>query len=92
MAAEADNPQDGVIAGGRPRALPPYTGHIDALLDESGMLDIGAVAVRTDVARRVGFHWRDQAADFFYVQAVKEELARLGLGVLKIPQTLYVHN
>ncbi|CAH0367064.1 unnamed protein product [Pelagomonas calceolata] len=94
MASEAARPpgSGGAIGGGRPRALPPYSGHIDATLDESGRLDVGAVAVRTDVARRVGFGWRHHAADFSYVRAVLEELARVGLEALKLPQTLYVHN
>ena len=94
MAAEAARPSGsaGEVGGGRPRALPPYSGHIDATLDESGRLDVGAVAVRTDVARRVGFGWRHHAADFSYVRAVLEELARVGLVALKLPQTLYVHN
>ena len=94
MAAEAARPpgSSGEVGGGRPRALPPYSGHIDATLDESGRLDVGAVAVRTDVARRVGFGWRHHAADFSYVRAVLEELARVGLEALKLPQTLYVHN
>ena len=74
------------------RVVAPYSGHIDATLDESGRLDVGAVAVRTDVARRVGFGWRHHAADFSYVRAVLEELARVGLEALKLPQTLYVHN
>ena len=65
MAAEAARPpgSGGEVGGGRPRALPPYSGHIDATLDESGRLDVGAVAVRTDVARRVGFGWRHHAAN-----------------------------
>ena len=94
MAAEAARPpgSGGEVGGGRPRALPPYSGHIDATLDESGRLDVGAVAVRTDVARRVGFGWRHHAADFSYVRAVLEELGRVGLEALKLPQTLYVHN
>ena len=94
MTAEAARPPGsaGEVGGGRPRALPPYSGHIDATLDESGRLDVGAVAVRTDVARRVGFGWRHHAADFSYVRAVLEELARVGLVALKLPQTLYVHN
>ena len=50
------------------------------------------VAVRTDIARRVGFAWRHHAADFAYVQAVRAELARVGLAAAKVPQTLYVHN
>ena len=36
--------------------------------------------------------WRHHAADFSYVRAVLEELARVGLEALKLPQTLYVHN
>lgn len=56
------------VGGGRPRALPPYSGHVDASLDASGLLDVGAVAVRTDVARRVGFGWRHHAADFAHAR------------------------
>ena len=92
MAAEARSAGPSAVGGGRPRSLPPYAGHIDATIDESGMLDVGAVAVRTDVSRAVGFGWRHHAADFAYVQAVRAELDRRGLRVLKLPQTLYVHN
>ena len=65
---------------------------VEEQITDAGRLDVGAVAVRTDVARRVGFGWRHHAADFSYVRAVLEELGRVGLEALKLPQTLYVHN
>mmetsp|Transcript_8364 Transcript_8364/g.11651 ORF Transcript_8364/g.11651 Transcript_8364/m.11651 type:complete len:298 (+) Transcript_8364:19-912(+) len=80
------------IGGGRPRALPPYSGHIDANLQISGQIDIGAFAVRTDIAKRVGFRWRHHAADFNYLQACLLQLNYLTLHHHKISQTLYVHN
>jgi len=93
MAAAAAEPgAAAAVGGGRPRALAPYAGHVDAALDVSGMLDVGAVAVRTDVARRVGFGWRHHAADFAYVGAVRSALAAAGLAAHKVAQTLYVHN
>ena len=72
--------------------MAPYAGHVDARLDAMGSLDVGAVAVRTDLARAVGFAWRHHAADFAYVRACLDELHRRGLRALKIEQTLYVHN
>ncbi|KAJ1451626.1 hypothetical protein M885DRAFT_620638 [Pelagophyceae sp. CCMP2097] len=90
--ADADNSRrQSAVGGGAPRALPPYTGHIDSKI-EMGSLDVGAVAVRTDVARHVGFRWRHHAADFAYVQACVQELRRRSLDVHKIAQVLYVHN
>ena len=76
----------------RPRALPPYSGHIDALIDTPGHIDIGAVAMRADIAKHIGFRWRHHAADFDYLQAASDYLRQLKLRSVKIPQTLYVHN
>lgn len=83
---------DQPVAGGRPRALLPYTGHIDTDLHRQGLVDIGAVVVRTDVAQAVDFTWTHHAADFAYIQACLEEMQRRNLVPFKIPQTLYVHN
>ena len=76
----------------RPRALPPYTGHIDAQLEQSGSIDIGAVAVRRDIAQSVGFTSRHFAADLTYIRAVLDLLAVHHLETRKLSQTLYVHN
>ena len=65
MAASSAPARLGGRSGGRPaRALPPYSGHIDATLDESGASTSAPWPSRTDVARRVGFGWRHHAADF----------------------------
>lgn len=74
------------------RADRPYSGHVEVDLDRSGYVDIGAVVVRTDLARSVGYGWKHQSADFSYVQACLSEAKRRGMKSEIIRQTLYVHN
>jgi len=55
-----------------------------------GHIDCGAVMVRSDRARAVGWTGRDYAADWTFIKALCD---RFGAHTLKhLPQVLYVHN
>lgn len=59
---------------------------------QSSCIDIGCFATLTTIAKKVGFKFRSYAADWEFVEAVIPELKNQNLNILKIPQTLYVHN
>lgn len=77
-----------------------YWGHINSLGGyiyfetniNFGALDLGCLAVRTSVARKVGFPFRRYAGDWDYAQACLKACATLGLKVIRVPQILFVHN
>ena len=53
-----------------------------------GHIDLSSVAIRTDLARAIGFPWRDHDDDFSYIQ----EAAKMTSNWKFIEETLCVHN
>lgn len=61
-----------------------------------GLIDMGAAAVRTKLARETGFNSRKFEADFIYFQDCFKNLQKIhnianSECILKIPETLFVH-
>lgn len=61
-----------------------------------GLIDMGAAAVKTKLARETGFNSREFEADFHYFQDCFKNLQKIhnindSNLVLKIPETLFVH-
>jgi glycosyltransferase involved in cell wall biosynthesis len=69
----------------------PYNGHIESKL-EVNFIDIGNFATKTSLLKEVGFKWRNFAADWSLVEELKIKIPERNGNVVKIPQTLYVHN
>ncbi len=59
---------------------------------KSSCIDIGCFATLTTIAKQIGFKFRSYAADWEFVEAAIPELKKQKLNILKIPQTLYIHN
>ena len=74
-----------------PRHGRGYNGHINSKL-EVGFIDIGSFATRTSLLKEVGFKWRNYAADWSLVQHLMVQIENRNSNIVKIPQTLYVHN
>ena len=68
-----------------------YNNYLNAEI-KSSCIDIGCFATLTTIAKKVGFKFRSFAADWEFVEALIPELKSQKLNVLKIPQTLYIHN
>ncbi len=68
-----------------------YNGHMDAKI-QCDQIDIGCYACITSVAKQVGFKFRSFAADWEFVAAAVPMLKTNNFNIIKIPQTLYVHN
>ena len=68
-----------------------YNNYLNAEM-KSSCIDIGCFATLTTIAKKVGFKFRSFAADWEFVEALIPELKSHKLNVLKIPQTLYIHN
>jgi hypothetical protein len=69
----------------------PYNGHIDSKL-ECGSIDIGNFATNTELLKMVGFKSKSFAADWDLVESLIPHLKTSNNSIIKIPQTLYVHN
>ena len=69
----------------------PYNGYIKSKL-EVNYIDIGNFATKTSLLNDVGFKWRNFAADWSLVEELKKVISSREGVVVKIPQTLYVHN
>jgi len=69
----------------------PYNGHIDSIL-KCGRIDIGNFATNTDLLKIVGYKSRAYAADWDLVESLIPYIFLPENNVVKIPQTLYVHN
>jgi len=76
-----DHPREGI----------KYNGFIDSSPDVN-FIDIGSFALRTEILKVVGFKFRSYAADAELVEAAKNYININNRAILKIPQTLYVHN
>lgn len=57
-----------------------------------GYMDLSCAAVKTEIAKRVGFAWRDYEADWAYMQACMKLCRKEGLEIIHLEQTLSVHN
>lgn len=57
-----------------------------------GSIDLSCVSVKSEIAKKVGFPFRDYEGDWSYIRACSHECDRLGLDVLQIPEILLVHN
>lgn len=57
-----------------------------------GWIDLSCVAVRSEIAKKVGFPWTHYDADFDYIKACTLECERLGLKTVHIPEILSIHN
>lgn len=68
-----------------------YNKYLNAEM-KSSCIDIGCFATLTSLAKKIGFKFRSYAADWEFVEAAIPELKNQKLNILKIPQTLYVHN
>lgn len=69
----------------------PYNGYINSKL-EVNYIDIGNFATRTSLLKEVGFKWRNYAADWTLVQHLMTQIENRNTVIVKIPQTLYIHN
>lgn len=62
------------------------------------MCDIGSFIVRADIAKEIGFPWRDHDADAHFIEKISElqnwcnSDDEKAFSVIKIPKTLMVHN
>lgn len=57
---------------------------------ERGRIDCGAVMVRAEAARLVGWTGRDYSADWTFIEALIDRYGARAF--VKVPQVLYVHN
>lgn len=55
-------------------------------------IDLSCVAVRSHIAKSVGFPFRNYDGDYDYIEACVEQAKREGMQVEKIDQVLCVHN
>jgi len=54
--------------------------------------DIGAFAVRSDIALEVGFNRRDHDADGGFIQEILDLQPTKSFGIVKLPKVLFIHN
>jgi len=59
---------------------------------ERGGIDLSCVTVRADIAKQVGFSFRDYDGDWDYIDACAKAAQQAGLELLHVPLTLCVHN
>ena len=57
-----------------------------------GYIDLSCVAVKSEIAKKIGFPFRDYEGDYNYIAACARECDKLGLKIGHIPETLLVHN
>ena len=57
-----------------------------------GHIDLSAAVVRADVAKKVGFPWRNYDGDWDYIKACLRECQARNLKVAYVDETLCVHN
>jgi glycosyltransferase involved in cell wall biosynthesis len=68
-----------------------YNKYIDARL-EVNYVDFGCVAIDTQLAKSIGIDITQYAADWYMVNQALNKINTNNHNVVKIPQTLYVHN
>jgi len=76
-----DHPRDGL----------KYNKYIDSKL-EINHIDIGNFAAKTKLIKEVGLNVKEYAADWDLVSKLTPIINKNHLSIVKIPQTLYVHN
>lgn len=54
--------------------------------------DMGAFAVRTDIARRVGFNHRENTADARFIEEINADRETHPFDIVKVERVLFVHN
>lgn len=74
-----------------PRDGRKYNGYINSKL-EVNYIDIGNFAAETSLLKRVEFKVNEYAADWHLVKDMLPLLEKERKTIIKIPQTLYVHN
>lgn len=57
-----------------------------------GQVDLSCVAVRAEIAKKIGFPWRHYEGDWDYVEACMWEAGQKGMKVVGIDSCLSVHN
>lgn len=57
-----------------------------------GSIDLSCVAVRSEIAKKIGFPFEDYEGDYEYISACARECDKLGLQIVHIPEILFVHN
>lgn len=57
-----------------------------------GHIDLSCVAVKTEIARVVGFEWRNYDADFDYIDSCAQVCKQKGFTLNHINEALCVHN
>ena len=57
-----------------------------------GGIDLSCVAVRDDIAKQVGFPFRDYDGDWDYIEACAKAAQQASLELVHVPLTLCVHN
>jgi glycosyltransferase involved in cell wall biosynthesis len=68
-----------------------YNKYVDSKL-QCGEIDIGNFAIKTDTLLTIGFPFREYAADWKLVESILPILKDKKGEIVKIQQTLYVHN
>jgi hypothetical protein len=68
-----------------------YNKYIDAKL-EVNYVDFGCVAIDTQLAKSIGIDITQYAADWYMVNQALNKINTNNHNIVKIPQTLYVHN
>lgn len=59
---------------------------------QEGGIDLTCVAVRTEIAKEVGFSWRHYEGDSNYIQECLRKVRQADLNITHINETLCVHN
>lgn len=55
-------------------------------------IDMGCVAVKSEIAKRVGFPYRNYDGDWDYIEACWDWCKKTGQRHVHIPETLFIHN
>ena len=57
-----------------------------------GSIDLSCVAVRSEIAKKVGFPFRDYQGDYNYIATCARECDKRGLKIHHIPEILFIHQ
>lgn len=59
---------------------------------ERGFIDLSFAAVKSDIAKKIGYPWRHYDSDFDYLEACYKEVKRRKLKLVTLKETLSIHN
>lgn len=59
---------------------------------QRGYIDLSCAAIRADIAKRIGFPYRNYDGDYDYIYTCANRAERLQLAVVQLRETLCVHN